>query len=295
MFGLIFFRVVWHLVQPAVLHVGMDFDKAQSILANQRAEQAGFDVMLLHEAQKAPADRRQLHHYWLQTGRAIAIISKPAPDGQVIESISVSTHAPKSWEGKGDPERDKFFASFVEVKEYDLMAKSADCGGVLSDDRVMPGGREKAAERATREQFTIECVFYGAQILAAILGLVAGVTVAETLVGIIRRILWFAVAMFVLEAILLCWLRRDSGGGVMEALSLSAFLFMSYATVALFLLPSGYSSARIAGRRDTRWHALHWCQLLSFLWSEPHEGWNNRACISAPNRAVLGRSLCVVT
>jgi hypothetical protein len=60
-FGWIVYRVVCNLVEPAVLRVGMDFDKAEVILKRQWATPAGFDV-IRHRG------RKQSDYYWLATG-----------------------------------------------------------------------------------------------------------------------------------------------------------------------------------------------------------------------------------
>jgi hypothetical protein len=229
--GWIFYRVAWNLVEPAVLRVGMDFDEAQSVLARQRAHPAGFDVILPN----AQRDQRNLDFYWLATGPSVRIVSKTTPTGRIVESISVSTYAPKSWESKMDPERDKFLDSFVKVEEYDLKTIPMDGGGVQGDDRVPGGGRERAA----RIQFISNLIVLGVVALACILGVVAGARITETSIRRIRRRLFAVVVLFALGIILICCLvRLQTWDDILTVIILSTFVLFCYAIYAFFVAVS---------------------------------------------------------
>jgi hypothetical protein len=226
--GLIFYRVAWNLVTPAVLQVGMDFDEAQSVLARQHAKQAGFDALL----PKAEREQKKLLYYWLVTGPAVKIIAKTTPTGHVIESLSFSTYAPKSWKSKTDPEHEKFFDSFVQVEEYDLKTSPIDRGGVQGDDRVPGGGREQAATL----RLISNLVFSAILAVACLVGLVAGGRVDEKSIRSIRRFLLWAVALFALGLILLhCLERLGIEDGIVAIVALCAVLFLAYAVFALFV------------------------------------------------------------
>lgn len=120
--GSVFGGDLYDIVQPAVLSVGMDLSETQALLAQEWATPAYFQLQGNLTAIGDPLDRPRLNSYWLSSRQAIHIVSKKTSTGSVIESIHISTYPPSSWGGKGDFEREKFFQSFVEVKELNLKA-----------------------------------------------------------------------------------------------------------------------------------------------------------------------------
>ncbi|OHB84473.1 MAG: hypothetical protein A2V98_15280 [Planctomycetes bacterium RBG_16_64_12] len=223
-FGWIFYRIVAILLTPAMLHVGMGFDKAQLILRQQGAKQAWFDVI-------PRRGQRQFDYYWLATGPAIEIISKTTPTGRIVESMFVSTYAPKSWKSKSDPEYAKFFDSFVRVEEYDLKTKPVDDGGVQGCDLVPGGGRERAA----RFEFILNCILLGILAITCILGLGTGTMVSEASVGLIRRVLSVMVGLFAMLCIPTFYLnsiQQEIGDAIVVIIGLSTFLLGVYAIFA---------------------------------------------------------------
>ncbi len=100
-----------------VIRIGMDFEKADAMLKTRGAEPEAFQVAPSPEDTKRGID---FYYYKLPSGAYLHVFSEPGETGRVVKSIFVSTYEPKSWKGKTDPERDKFFESFREIREYDF-------------------------------------------------------------------------------------------------------------------------------------------------------------------------------
>ena len=103
--------------KAGLIYVGMLFDQAEAKLKEFGARPAGFDWMLTAEASRKGLE---LHVYRLRSSVVMSLHSKPGKTGRLVDSISVSTYEPKSWESKIDPEYDKFMQSFESREEYDL-------------------------------------------------------------------------------------------------------------------------------------------------------------------------------
>jgi hypothetical protein len=105
-------------IPPSVVFSGMYLvDLEQKMLA-------GGAEATMYEVEVNDPDHKglDLHYFALKSGEILEVVSEPGQFGRRVAVMKISTSKPKSRDSKVDPERDKFLASFKEIKEYDLAA-----------------------------------------------------------------------------------------------------------------------------------------------------------------------------
>ena len=97
------------------LKVGMSWSEALAMLKS-------------HGAAPMPLQVMGGFHFRLASGDALELNSPEEQFGkpETVSRMALCTYRPRSWESKVDPERMKFFQSFVEVEVLDLTKYQAD-------------------------------------------------------------------------------------------------------------------------------------------------------------------------
>lgn len=95
----------------------MSMKSAEGALTEHGAQAVRYQVVTTEQERKKGT---RLHFYRLPSGDVLEIHSRPGSGGRTVYKMLISTYNPTSWNNKLDPERLKFFASFVSVKAYEL-------------------------------------------------------------------------------------------------------------------------------------------------------------------------------